>query len=319
MNILLASSIDAAAIAALEERYDVVRAFGASEDVLQDAVADRDVLVFRSGVTISSRVMDAGSRLKLLLRAGAGLDNVDVAHARSQGLRLVRVPGSSAQPVAELTFALLLDVARKVSLADRLVRQGRWPKSELLGRLVTGKTLGVVGAGNIGSTVARLGAAWGMDVLAVVKHPTPEREAAFRADGITLTDFETALAESDFVTLHVPLDPTTRHLIDADALSRTKPGAYLVNIARGGVVDEQALLQELSDGRLAGAALDVHEREGEGTHSPLAELPNVVLTPHIGAMAADSQEQIGRRILELVDAFAAGGIDEVTHDGELVV
>jgi phosphoglycerate dehydrogenase-like enzyme len=133
-----------------------------------------------------------------------------------------------------------------------------------------------------------------------------------------VVDFETVISTADIVTLHVPLTERTRHLIDARALARMKQGSFLVNVARGGVVDEAALLTALQEGHLAGAALDVHEREGEGTISPFAELPNVVLTPHIGAMAADSQREIGMRVLELVDAFTRGNLDEVTTDGELV-
>lgn len=320
MNILLASPIYAETIQALERDHDIVQAFGASESVLHEAVHDREAVIFRSGVTISGAVMDAAPDLRLLIRAGSGLDNVDVNHARRQGIRLVRIPGSSAPAVAELTFALMLGVARKVALADRLLRQGHWPKSELMGRLIGGKTLGVVGAGSIGSTVGRLGAAWGMNVVGCVKHPSENRATALGALGIRLTDFETVLTTADFLTLHVPLDDSTRHLIDGRALARMKPGSFLVNAARGGVVDEEALFHELTEvKRLAGAALDVHEREGEGTRSALEELENVVLTPHIGAMAADSQEQIGHRLLELLEAFLAGRIDHATRDGELVV
>jgi D-3-phosphoglycerate dehydrogenase / 2-oxoglutarate reductase len=320
MNVLLASSIDARAVKSLERRHDVVSALSAPEERLRSVMEDRHVVVFRSGVKISASVMEAGPDLRLLVRAGSGLDNVDVEHARRQGIRLVRIAGSSAQVVAEFTFALLLDVARHVSHADRLLRQGRWPKSKLLGQLLTGKTLGVVGAGNIGSRVGQLGAAWGMKVLGCVAHPGEECAAKLRSKGITLTDFDTVLANADFVCLHVPLTEATRHLIDERALSGMKPGAYLINVARGGVVDEEALFRELSErDRLAGAALDVHEQEGEGTMSRFADLQNVVLTPHIGAMAVDSQREIGVRLVELVESFAAGELEAVTRDGELVV
>jgi D-3-phosphoglycerate dehydrogenase len=320
MNILLASSIDSDTIEVLEREHDVVRALSAREEVLREVVQDREVVIFRSGVMISSAVMEAGRNLRLLIRAGSGLDNVDVEHARRHGIRLLRIPGSSAQTVAEFTFALMLALARNVTLADRLLRQDHWPKSELLGRLISGKTLGVVGAGNIGSRVGQLGAAWGMRVLGCVKTPDEESAAALREKGIALTDFDTVLAEADFVTLHVPLDESTHHMIDPRALSHMKSGSFLVNVARGGVVDEEALFHELTEGRtLAGAALDVHEQEGEGTHSRFADLPNVVLTPHIGAMAADSQHDIGRRLLELFAAFVAGDLEHATRDGELVV
>ena len=318
MNILLASSIDAETMNALEEAHDVIHAFSAREEVLSDVVQDRQIIVFRSGVTISPAVMEAGANLELLIRAGSGLDNVDVDYARQRGLRLVRIPGSSAQVVAEFTFALMLDLARNVSLADRQLRKGHWPKAQLLGRLLTGKTLGVVGTGNIGSRVGEMGAAWGMRVIGCDKRQL--NDAALRAKGITPTDYETVLSEADFLTLHVPLDESTYHMIEARALSRMKTGSFLVNIARGGVVDEEALFHELTEGNtLAGAALDVHEREGEGTMSRFADLPNVVLTPHIGAMALDSQREIGRRMLELVDAFGAGRLDSVAQDGELVI
>jgi D-3-phosphoglycerate dehydrogenase len=320
MNVLLASSIDAHAVESLERRHHVVSALSAPEERLRAVVEDRQVVVFRSGVNISASIMEAGPDLRLLVRAGSGLDNVDVEHARRQGIRLVRIAGSSAQVVAEFTFALLLDVARHVSHADRLLRQGRWPKNKLLGQLLKGKTLGVVGAGSIGSRVGQLGAAWGMKVVGCVAHPSEECAERLGAKGITLTDFETVLANADFVSLHVPLTDATRHLIDARSLSRMKPGAFLINVARGGVVDEEALFHELSEGdRLAGAALDVHEREGEGTVSRFADLDNVVLTPHIGAMAVDSQREIGLRLVELVESFAAGELEAVTRDGELVV
>jgi phosphoglycerate dehydrogenase-like enzyme len=319
MNILVASSIDSAALDSLGQNHDVRFAVNAPEDALMAAIQDREVLVFRSGVTISAGVMQRGPQLRLLVRAGSGLDNVDVAYAREHGIRLVRIPGSSAQPVAELTFALMLAAARNVALADRLIREGRWPKSELGGPLLAGKTLGIVGTGNIGGCVGQLGAAWGMRSIGCVRHPSAKVAAALDRRGITLTDFDTVLAEADFLSLHVPLDDSTHHMIDAAALAGMRKGSFLINMARGGVVDDQALYRELTEGEtLLGAALDVHELEGEGTIPQLAELPNVVLTPHIGAMAVDAQREIGRRLIELVDAFAQGALDQTTKDGELV-
>lgn len=320
MRILLASSIDPDALATLSRSHDVVTAYNSSEPELCAAAVDREAVVFRSGVTISPNVIDAAPELRFLIRAGSGLDNVDVEYARRRGIRLVRIPGPSARVVAEFTFALMLDLARNVSLADRLLRQGHWPKNELLGRLLRGKTLGIVGAGNIGSRVGELAAAWGMNAIGCVKHPSPEVAAALELKGITLTKLETVLETADFVSVHVPLDDSTRHLIDGAALARMKQGAMLLNLARGGVVDEAALFRELTDGgRVAGAALDVHEHEGEGTISQFADLPNVVLTPHIGAMAGDSQMEIGRRLIEIVGLFSNGSADAHLRDEELVV
>ena len=319
MKILLASSIDSAAIEALERDHDVVRAINAPEDELAALIADREAVVFRSGVTISAAVLDAAPNLALLVRAGSGLDNIDVAHAHARGVQVVRVPGSSAQPVAELTFALLLSLVRNVSLADRLLREGHWPKAKLGGPLLTGKTIGIIGAGRIGSRVGEMAAAWGLRAIGCVDRSVPMVAAALASRGITLTDFDTVVAESDFLCLHLPLDERTHHIVDADVLARMKPGSFLINMARGGVVNEAALYTALTEGGpLLGAALDVHEREGEGTISPLGALPNVVLTPHIGAMANDSQRLIGERVVELVRAYEQGRLDDLLDPDETV-
>jgi phosphoglycerate dehydrogenase-like enzyme len=304
---------------ALETDHDVVRAFNASEERLAELIRDREVVVFRSGVTLSADVLDHAPNLELLIRAGSGLDNVDIAHARSRGVEIVRVPGSSAQPVAELTFGLLLSLVRKVALADRLLRQGHWPKAQLGGPLLAGKTLGIVGAGRIGSRVGEMGVAWGMRAIGCVDRVDPAVRTSLAGRGITLTDFDTVVAESDFLCLHLPLDDRTHHLIDADVLARMKEGSFLVNMARGGVVDEKALYIELTQGRrVLGAALDVHEAEGEGVVTPLSELPNVVLTPHIGAMAWDSQRLIGERVVEVLCAHERGCLDELLVPDEVV-
>lgn len=305
MKILIASSIDGSALDELRRQHEVVCAFGAAVAELKPLLVDRDVLIFRSGVSITAELMDGAPDLKLIIRAGSGLDNVDVDYARGRGLRLERIPGPGAAAVAEMTFALMLALARNVLLADRLLRQGRWAKYELGGRLLTGKTLGIVGVGNIGTQVGRLAAAWGMVPIGCVEYPTDERADELRAQGIELTTLEEVVSTADFVTLHLPLKESTRHLINAPVLAQMKPGAYLVNIARGGIVDEEALCHVLANGHLAGAALDVHEAEGEGKISPLAGLPNVILTPHIGAMTIDSQREIGCRVVELVDELEA--------------
>ncbi|CAA9237623.1 MAG: D-3-phosphoglycerate dehydrogenase [uncultured Blastococcus sp.] len=319
MKVLLASSIDPAAIEALEREHDVVRAFNAPEADLVTLMADREAVIFRSGVTLSARVLDSAPNLALVLRAGSGLDNIDVAHALARGVQVVRVPGSSAQPVAELTFALLLSLARKVTLADRLLREGHWPKATLGGPLLAGKTLGIIGAGRIGSRVGEMGAAWGMRALGCVDRPSPAVASALAGRGVTLTDFDTVVTESDFLCLHLPLDEHTHHIVDAGVLARMKPGSFLINVARGGVVDEDALHAALTGGEsLLGAALDVHEREGEGVVPRLGALPNVVLTPHIGAMAWDSQRLIGERVVELLRSYEHGSLDQELEPEEAV-
>jgi len=319
VNILCLSPIDASALERLRRSHDVTAAVNGDHRRLHSLVPEREVVIFRSGVTVTGEFIDDSPRLKLLIRAGSGLDNVDVDRAREREVRLVRVPGPGAQAVAELTFGLMLSVARNVTLADRLLRQGRWPKKELGGPLLQGKTLGIVGAGNIGARVGDLGAAWGMRVLGCVDRPTAACREALAHRGIELATLDDVIAAADYLTIHVPLSDATRNLIDAERLARMKPGSVLVNTARGGVVDESALRDALLDGHVRGAGLDVHAREGEGTHSPLEDLPNVVLTPHIGAMAIDSQREIGERIIHLLDAFVSGRIDAEAATEETVV
>jgi D-3-phosphoglycerate dehydrogenase len=303
MKILIASKIDPDTIEKLKENHEVVCAFGADKETLKSAIQGCEVLIFRSGVNISEEVMAAAPTLRLLIRGGSGTDNVDMNYVNRQGLQLVRVPGPGAKSVAELTFALMLGLARRVVEADRLTKQGHWAKSEMTGYLLTGKTLGVLGAGNIGGLVAHMGMAWGMKVLACVEHSSPERKESFEKAGIELTTCERIMSEADFISVHVPLKADTRNFVDKEEIALMKKNAYLVNLARGGVVNEAALHNALADGRIGGAALDVHQAEGEGKVSPLAEFKNVILTPHIGASTFDSQKEIGKIILETMDTF----------------
>jgi phosphoglycerate dehydrogenase-like enzyme len=318
MRAALVSAIDSAAVDLLQARHDVKHAVGLTADELEVAIADREVLVARSGVTVSGDLMRRAPGLKLVVRAGSGLDNLDVDYMQERGIRLVRVPGPGARAVAEMTFGLILAVGRRIVEADRLVRQGRWTKHELAGRLLEESVLGVVGLGSIGSTVGRLGVAWGMRVIGcdiIEDQGFGDRIAGL---GIELRRLDDVVAVADVVSVHVPLLESTRHLVDRDVMAQMKPGSILVNIARGGVVDEAALLDALESGHLAGAALDVHEHEGEGVPR-LAELPNVVLTPHIGAMAVESQRLIGRRVVELIAAFERDELDQSVRPGELVI
>jgi phosphoglycerate dehydrogenase-like enzyme len=306
MRILIASSISPEAIEQLKKNHDVVCAFNASVDRLKSLIGDREILICRSGVTISAEVMACAPKLKLIIRAGSGTDNIDVDYVHRRGIQLERIPEPGAKAVAELTFALMLGLARNLLHADRMLRQGHFAKNELSGYLLRGKVLGIIGAGNIGALAGQMGAAWGMKVLGCVEGPSPALAAELREKGIQLTDCCEVISQADFLCLHVPLTAATRDMINAEVLSRMKPGSYLINMARGGVVDEQALYQALIAGKtLRGAALDVHQIEKEGQVSPLAALPNVILTPHLGAQTVDSQREIGGRILEIVDSFAA--------------
>jgi phosphoglycerate dehydrogenase-like enzyme len=303
MKLLIASPIDPDAIGQLRRKHDVIEAVGADEATLSERIRDREAIIFRSGVSISAGVMSNAPGLKLLIRAGSGLDNLDMDYVTAQGLTLVRIPEPGARAVAELAFAMMLTLARQVLPADRLLRDGHWAKHQIEGHLLRGKTLGIFGCGSIGSQVARMGLAWDMAVVACVKNPTPARVQEMAATGIRLTDAGEVLGSADFLSIHCPLDDSTRDIFDAAAIARIKPGAFLVNLARGGVVVEQALLEALESGNLRGAGTDVHEREGEGQVSPLARLHNVVLTPHMGAGTVDTQREIGQRVIESVDEY----------------
>lgn len=270
---------------------------------LPAVVADAHAVIVRSGVRLTAEVFDGARRLRVVGRAGAGTDNIDLEAARRTGVTVFNVPARSGGAVAELALGLMLAAMRNIALADRQMRDGLWNKAALAGDSLEGRTLGLVGCGGIGSRIADLAGAFGMRVLAVVAHPDPQRRADLARRGITLVDLDTLLADSDVVCLAVPLADDTRGLIGSRQLNRMRQGSYLVNVARGGVVDEQALLEALRSGRLAGAALDVHAREKE--LSPFAGLDNVVLTPHLGAMSRDVQREIGetvaRSVLDALD------------------
>jgi D-3-phosphoglycerate dehydrogenase len=318
MRLLLATPISPDAIELLQSRHDVVLGFERSEDV-GELIADREGLVFRSGVMISRDVIEAADELRLVVRAGSGLDNIDLDAARERGIRVARVPGASPEAVAELTLGLMLAATRNIRLADSLVRQGRWPKHDLGGHLIAGKTMGIVGAGRIGTRVGALCSALGMDVLGCVESPEDDQPRHLEEAGITLTDFASVITEADFVSIHTPLQDSTRNLIDATAIAKMKPGVVLINTARGGVVDESAVFEALTSGHMSAAGFDVHEREGDGVIPRLASLPNVVLTPHIGGMALETQSMIGMRVAEIIEAFLAGNFDGAVTSDEFVV
>jgi phosphoglycerate dehydrogenase-like enzyme len=308
VKILLASRIDPGAESRLRAAHDVTCAYGAAEPALCQAIADREVLVFRSGVEITAGVIEAAAQLRLIVRAGSGMDNIALAAVERRAIHFERIPGPGARAVAEMAFALMLALARKLLPADRLLRQGRFAKPEMTGYLLHDKTLGVVGAGNIGSQVGQMGAVWGMRVLGCTANGGEAETARLAALGIQRIGLDELLRRSDFVSVHVPLQASTRNLIDAGALARMKRGAFLVNLARGGVVDERALAAALASGHVAGAGLDVHEREGDGAVSPLAGLENVVLTPHIGASTYDSQRRIGELIVRAIEGFEGSAV-----------
>ena len=301
MKILIASVVSTDAIESLGVEHEVVYAPGAGEDELCSAIEGCDALVFRSGVEITARVLEHAPDLKVIVRAGSGYDNIDLSVLERRVLHFFRVPGPGAKAVAEMAFTLMLALSRRLLWADREWRAGSWVKRQAAGVLMTGKVLGIIGAGNIGSRTGELGAAWGMEVLGCVEYANPDVMETLARKGITLVSKDELLERSDFVSVHVPLQDSTIDLITARELDLMKPGAFLVNMARGGVVNEADLLQALESGHLAGAGLDVHVHEGDGNISPLAHLDNVILTPHIGAGTTDTQQEIGTVIVRCIE------------------
>lgn len=246
-------------------------------------------IVSNASLRLDEEFFGRAPRLQVVGRVGVGYDNVDVDAARRHGVRVVNTPLPVIEPVAEHAFALILGLTRRVIQGDRDVRDGLFrEKGNLPGMELAGKTLGIVGMGNTGRRVAEIGR-WGfhMEIVYFDLRARPDVEESL---GARQTELDELLRASDFVSLHVNLSPSTRHLLDAKALGAMKPGAYLINVSRGPVVDEAALLEALRAGRLAGAGLDVYEREPPGRDNPLLELPNTLLSPHRGGFSVESFE-----------------------------
>lgn len=265
-------------------------------------LADADVLVVRSKTKATAEFLAPAARLKLVIRGGVGIDNIDAEHCRSRGIAVRNTPEASAPAVAEMAIGLMLAFARRIPQAHASTAAGRWEKSAFKGTELAGKTLGMVGLGRIGQRVARVAQGLGMRVLAYDPVVTPERAAEL---GVEAAALEEVLARADFLSLHAPGGPETRGLIGAAALAGMKPTAVLINTARGSCVDEAALAAALKAGKLGGAALDVFEREPPAG-SPLLGAPNVILTPHLGASTAENLARIAARIVELVAELAGG-------------
>jgi D-3-phosphoglycerate dehydrogenase len=272
------------------------------EELLKE-IPKYDALLVRSETKVTKAVLGVGDRLKVVGRAGVGVDNIDVPAAKERGVVVVNAPLAATNAVAELTLAHMLALCRQIPRADSTTREGKWEKKSLMGVELQGKTLGLLGVGRIGGRVADLCKAFGMDVLAYDPYVSKEkaREMGARLVG---TPAE-VVSEADFVSVHVPLTNETRHLVNADLLSRFKPTAYLLNVARGGIVDEKALHDALRSGRLAGAGLDTFEQEPL-KETPLAGLPNVVFTPHLGASTHEAQTKAGLMVAEEVRKVLAG-------------
>jgi len=279
--------------------------YGAHPPAQPNDLTSAQAIVLRSGGALTAEMIDAARELRVIVRAGSGIDNIDLDAARAHGVPVCSVPGQSGNAVAELAIGLALASMRHVALADRQLRAGRWAKPELMGREIAGSNVGVLGSGAIGTRIGDIAHSMGARVFATVRTPTAARVTEFEARGVALVDVDRLLAEADVLFLAVPLTATTRNLVDDRFLSRMRPGSHLINVARGGVVDETAAARALESGFLAGLGMDVHETEGRGV-SPLAVFENTVLSPHIGGMSEQAQERVGRVVLSILCAVVAG-------------
>jgi D-3-phosphoglycerate dehydrogenase len=291
--VLVSDVLPGETLAPLKAACEVRQVDGRDRPALFAALPDAVALIVRSGTRVDAAVLDRAPRLRVVARAGAGLDNVDTATARARGITVVNAPDSNTVSVAELTVGLIVASMRHLTAAAGSLRDGEWRRSDFAGAELAGRTLGILGYGRIGRQVARRLAAFDMRILVhdPYAHPT--------GDGVRATGLDELLATSDIVTLHLPKTPETAGLIGARELSLMKPTAHLVNTARGGIVDETALVQALREGRLAGAALDVFATEPPGS-SPLPALPNVLALPHLGAGTRDAQLRAGHEVVRKV-------------------
>ncbi len=265
------------------------------EDLLK-IMPELEVLVVRSATKVTADVIEAGEKLKIIARAGVGLDNIDLNKAKEKGIKVLNTPGASAASVAELTMGMMFALSRHIARGTMDLKEGKWTKKQLKGVELNGKTLGIIGLGRIGREVAKRAIALGMKVIAYdpfVKETDMDVE---------LVKFDKLLSSADYITVHVPLIPETKHLINEKAFEKMKEGVFVINCARGGIVDEAALLKALKEGKVAGAGMDVFETEPptSDVEKELLSLPNVVATPHIGASTKEAQKRVGKEIVSRI-------------------
>jgi D-3-phosphoglycerate dehydrogenase len=304
IKILVADDLSKAAV-------DIMTKAGLSVDVktglppadLAAIIGQYHGLAVRSATKVTADILKAASNLKIVGRAGVGVDNIDVKAATEKKVQVINTPQGNTLAAGELAIAFIFALARKVAASTASMKRGEWEKKKFMGTEITGKTLGVVGFGNIGKAVAERGVGLKMKVIASDPALAP---GATPPAGIEFVSFDDLIARADFVTLHIPMLPATKNLFNAGTLAKMKKGAYLINCSRGGLVDEAALYESLKAGHLAGAGLDVYEKEPTPP-LPLFELDNVVLAPHLGASTKEAQEKVAVELAEVFVEFLKSG------------
>jgi D-3-phosphoglycerate dehydrogenase len=301
-KILIADGLDAKGIAVLSSAGEVADRTGISVEDLLKEIGEYDALIVRSRTKVTPAVLDAGIRLKVVGRAGIGVDNIDLASASAHGVTVVNSPLATTVTVAELALGMMLALAREIPRADATIKAGKWLKKEFEGTELFGKTLGVIGFGRIGSTMAKRASAFDMRVLAYDRLKDANET---RLNGGNPVELDELLAESDFISLHLPLTADTKNMLNAETFSKMKDGVYIVNASRGGIVDEDALVAALDSGKVAGAAFDVFASEPPGI-TPFVSHPKVICTPHVGAQTVEAQARAGYDIATEIVAALKG-------------
>jgi D-3-phosphoglycerate dehydrogenase / 2-oxoglutarate reductase len=286
---------------------DYLPDLGKDKDKLLEVIGQYDGLAIRSATKVTEKIIAAATNLKVIGRAGIGVDNVDIPAATKKGIIVMNTPFGNSITTAEHAISLMLSLARQIPEADASTRASKWEKNRFMGVEVTNKTLGIIGAGNIGSIVADRAQGLKMKVVAYDPFLTPERALDMGVEKVELDDL---LARADFITLHTPLTEQTRNVLSAEALAKVKTGVRIINCARGGLIDETALFEALKAGKVAGAALDVFLEE-PAVSNPLFELPNVICTPHLGASTTEAQENVALQVAEQISAYLMTG--EITN------
>ena len=276
-----------------DDRFDVTHIEDSSSDAFFETLKIADALVVRSATSIASGMIESARELKVIGRAGVGIDNVDVEAATARGIAVYNAPGGNTIAAAEMTMALMLALIRKIPAAERSVRDGLWDRAAFKGNELAGGTLGLIGAGRIGGEVAKRCQAFGMDRIVYDPYLTDERATEI---DVRLVDLDDVLGNSDVISIHVPLTDETRGLLGDEAFSRMKNGVFVINASRGGVIDEAALARALAGGEIAGAALDVYEHEPLPDDSSLRDAPNLILTPHLAGSTAEAQVEVAREV-----------------------
>jgi D-3-phosphoglycerate dehydrogenase len=306
-KILITDPIETSCIEILQSAgFDVTHKPGLKEDEIISIINDYNVLIVRSGTKVTKKIIDASKNLELIARAGAGVDNIDVTAATHRGIIVMNTPGGNTLSTAEHTMALLLSMCRNIPTANYELKQGLWDRKKYLGTELFGKKIGIIGLGKIGKEVAIRCKAFGMDVIGY--DPVLTQDAAQKL-GVRLVSIDEIFEQSDIITVHVPLSNETKNLIDRKAIERCKDGVKIINCARGGIVNEEALLEGLKSGKVSSAALDVFEKEPPQFPNELIEHPKVVVTPHIGASTKEAQEKVAIQIAnQIIDYYQNGNL-----------